>query len=194
MRGLRKHISDRVMKVVDEQADLTNMPHIGVDDNVAYSSLQLNIASAVSNGSSKCFRHVEGKANLYSDVRLTKSLGKYGGSHIDAADSESVPTAMTILSRPHPDIEEEYFYMLDCGIAWAMEEFSTVYFSGLHFHGGSQPVYRDGPRQDPQTNFYRLTLIAYPPSLILDGKDAVAFAALPSNQMLRIGTEMRNPM
>lgn len=101
---------------------------------------------------------------------------------------------MTVLSKPHPDVEDEFFYLLDCGIGWQLEEFSTIYFSGLHFHGGSQPTYRNGPRMEKNIIFNRLTLIAYPPARILDGDDAIAFATLPKKKTLVIGLEMRNPV
>lgn len=101
---------------------------------------------------------------------------------------------MTVLSKPHPDVEDELFYLLDCGIAWQLEEFSTIYFSGLHFHGGSQPTYRSGSRLKPYTIHYRLTLIAYPPAKLLDGNDDIAFAALPKSKTLVIGLDMRNPV
>lgn len=98
---------------------------------------------------------------------------------------------MTIISQHCPEVEEEFFHLLDYGIAWLMEELSTIYFSGLHFHGGSGCVARYQPAND--NIFYRLTLVAYPPTQILNAQDSVALAAMPDGTPFRVGIEMRNP-
>jgi hypothetical protein len=98
---------------------------------------------------------------------------------------------MTVWSKPHPDVEEEFFAVLDAGIVWKLSEFCTYYFSGLHFHGGSMPYYKSGKRQD-ESIYYRLTLIAYPPTPLIDGTASMAFAALPGKTLLRLGKEMRS--
>lgn len=100
---------------------------------------------------------------------------------------------MTILSKHHPDIEEEFFNVLDFGIAWSMEEFSTIYFSGLHFHGGSVARYSTALDLANDDIFNRLTLIAYPPTQILNAQDCVALAAMPDGTPFKVGIEMRNP-
>src|SRR5271163_4464697 len=104
---------------------------------------------------------------------LNGSLGTFGTAHIDTGDNAGSPIAMTIISEPHPDVDEEFFYVLDFGIAWSMEELSTIYFSGLHFHGGSVARYHTAPQANNEI-FYRLTLIAYLPTQILNAKDSVA--------------------
>lgn len=125
--------------------------------------------------------------------KLNRSLGKFGGSHIDANDAVLCPSAMAVLTKPHPDVEPEIFTILDAGIVWVLEEFGLVYFSGLHFHGGSEPTYKN--KTTSSEIYYRLTLICYPPGHSLDGNAGEAFAALPGkkNNLLRIGIEMRNP-
>lgn len=124
---------------------------------------------------------------------MKASLGKFAGSHIDCGDHPVPPTALIVLSEDDPDIQDDYFYIMDCGIAWSSEEFSTLYFSGLHFHGGCQPRYRN---PDPAHIFYRLMLVAYPPTQMLNGQDAVALAALPGSgdPVFKVGIEMRNPL
>jgi hypothetical protein len=79
---------------------------------------------------------------VYSVNVFKWSLGRAAGMHIDGSDSPACPTALSNWSKPHPDVDEELFSILDWGISWVMEEFSMLYFSGLHFHGGSQPFYR----------------------------------------------------
>jgi hypothetical protein len=99
---------------------------------------------------------------------------------------------MSNWSKPHPDVEEEIFTVLDLGISWALEEFATIYFSGLHFHGGSQPFYRT-PRSHSNSIYNRLTLIGYPPNESINGTSSMAFAALPDGKLLKSYREMRLP-
>jgi hypothetical protein len=159
------------------QAELTNLPRIGSNCNVLHSNFQLNVASAV------------------EPVQCTKSsriasLGKFGGGHIDPRDCPVQPTAMSVMSRKSDDVEPENFYMLELGIGWRLEPLSTLYFSGLHFHGGSQPVYKSG-RTDKNHIYYRLALIAYPPEDIISGQDSIGFASLPNKSLLPVGYGFR---
>ncbi|TFK58788.1 hypothetical protein BDN72DRAFT_906413 [Pluteus cervinus] len=166
-------------KSLEIQANLTNLPRIGLDGNICHPTSQLNIATATSADSTE---------------DLKSSLGRFGGSHIDGADSTTAPTAMTILTEPHPDVDDEYFVVPELGLAWKMDEFTTILFSGLHFHGGSQPRYAV-VRQAPGVHYYRLTLINYPPSTYLDHPGALAFAGLPGEKgsVMTVGIEMRDP-
>lgn len=80
---------------------------------------------------------------------------------------------------------------MDAGVSWDFEDFSTIYFCGLRFHGGNRPTYPKGVVV-PSDN-YRLTLIAYTPAPMLNGTGIVALGSLPSKAVLPLGPEMRNP-
>lgn len=130
----------------------------------------------------------------HSDVVLKDSIGEFGCPHADCGDHCVVPSAMTNFTKPHPDVDPEVFCVLDHGVAFVVEEFETLYFCGLHFHGGTQPMYKS-PRTDDSI-YYRLTLIMYPPAVMLNGQSSSAFAAMPvleQTPMLRIPTEWKNP-
>ena len=98
---------------------------------------------------------------------------------------------MLVLSQEYEGVEEDMFYILDLGIGWDLEPFSALYFSGLHFHGGSQPVYRRD-RADPNFVYYQITLIAYPVDELLSGTDSVAFGTLPNGEVLPVGFDFRD--
>ncbi len=66
---------------------------------------------------------------------------------------------------------------MEFGIVWVLEEFCTLYFSGLHMHGGGLAQY--GPLHTDDSIYTRVTVILYPPQVILNGESALAFAALP---------------
>jgi hypothetical protein len=122
-----------------------------------------------------------------------KSLGRAAGSHIDGGDSPACPTAMTNLSKPHPDVDPELFSILDLGITWELTEFCTVFFSGLNLHGGRQPYYHNSSGVEKEI-YYRITLICYPPNQLLNGESSLAFAALPDGSLLKHFKEMRLPL
>ncbi|PBK90312.1 hypothetical protein ARMGADRAFT_1083167 [Armillaria gallica] len=83
---------------------------------------------------------------------------------------------MTNLTCPHCDVPEECFCLTEFGIVWALEEFSTIYFSGLHMHGGGLPQYQ--PIWTDNSIYTRITIILYPPQVTLNGESTLAFAAL----------------
>ncbi|KAF9521642.1 hypothetical protein CPB83DRAFT_900449 [Crepidotus variabilis] len=166
-------------RILATQALFTNLPRVGTDTNVAHPSFQLNVASAV-------------EPSRFKSGAAIASLGKFGSAHVDGGDSPACPTAMTILSPQNDEVEEEIFFLIDFGLGWYMEEFSTLFFSGLHIHGGCQPTYKRRKR-NRKNPYYRLTLIAYPPNDPLAGADALAFAALPNKLVLPIGYDLRNP-
>ena len=195
MKGLERGPEGLVDKM-RTQAAVANTPRIGITDNICYPAFQLNIAAAVSKRFKSGSVHFHSQIWKYSIARIVnvfkRSLGCAAGTHIDGSDSPACPTALSNWSKPHPDVDEELFSILDWGISWVMEEFSTLYFSGLHFHGGSQPFYRT-PCRINKTGYNRLTLIGYPPNESLNGTSSMAFAALPDGKLLKSYREMRLP-
>ncbi|TFK62688.1 hypothetical protein BDN72DRAFT_903035 [Pluteus cervinus] len=176
VRGMQK-ANPHMQEALHNQAELTNLPRIGHDENDGQTSYQLNIAHGTT---------------ASSDENLTASLGQFGGTHIDKNDSTTAPTAMTILSQSSDDVETEYFYVMDLGIAVKIKFGDTIFFSGLHFHVGGQPNFKDHV-VDPQP-YYRLTFIKYPSFSTLDTPSALAFAGLPpKGDVLSLSAEMRDP-
>lgn len=98
---------------------------------------------------------------------------------------------MTNLSKFSDDVKRGRFYIMDAGVSWEFEDFSTIYFCGLRFHGGNRPSYPKGVICPPDN--YRLTLIAYTPAPMLNGDGIIALGSLPSKAILPLGPEMRNP-
>ncbi|KAH6907178.1 hypothetical protein BKA70DRAFT_1223557 [Coprinopsis sp. MPI-PUGE-AT-0042] len=164
--------------LVKQRADYLNIPSIGHEDNAFFPTFQLNVASAVQS----------------KDVStLDSSLGKYGTIHPDCGDTAASVTAMTCLSKPHPDVDPDIFFIQDFGIAIVFQEFDVLYFCGLRYHGGTQPRYRDERTSDEEYN--RLTLIGYPSSKFYDQPSSSAFASLPGQpRVLKIFGEMKDYM
>ncbi|TFK59844.1 hypothetical protein BDN72DRAFT_905487 [Pluteus cervinus] len=176
VKGMNK-ISQQDRDVIHDLADLTNMPRIGVNGNVYHPTMQLNIASA-------------SRTNSQS---LSASLGAFGGVHIDERDSCLVPTALTVLTEDHEDIGPVFIILVDLGLAWKLEQLSTIFFNGLHYHVPTTPSYNPGPRKSVKP-YYRITLVNYPPSAVIDNTGSIAFASLPhSHDRLQITKELRMP-
>jgi len=125
-----------------------------------------------------------------SDGELQKHLGSFGGTHIDAKDSAGGVTAMTNLSKLPTFMHGGFFYLLEIGVYWVLEEFMTVLFCGLRFHCGSEPTYPDHSADLVPHWATRLTLVCYASSSILDGGSIMSFAAHPKHRVLTIGPEM----
>src|SRR5262245_37098255 len=122
--------------------------------------------------------------------KLQNSLGPFGGKHIDSKDSPGGVTGMTNLSKLPSFVHPGFFYLLEIGVYWELEEFMTIYFCGLRFHCGSEPTYPDELAGRVPGWATRMTLVSYAPSSILDGGSVIPFAAHPKNQVLTIGPEM----
>ncbi|KAF6751574.1 hypothetical protein DFP72DRAFT_850693 [Ephemerocybe angulata] len=164
-------------ELLKERADYLNVPHIGDPRNTAFPTFQLNIVAA---------------ADADDASELANSLGTFGGAHVDSGDSAGCVTAMTCLMPPHPDVDEDVFFVQDFGIAIILEELSTVYFCGLHFHGGSQPRYVSGLHKDG-TLYIHLTLIAYAPSTFFDTPLSEVFVAVLSKEkVVKIFSEIKD--
>ncbi|KAK0471902.1 hypothetical protein IW261DRAFT_1571360 [Armillaria novae-zelandiae] len=176
-----------VSGIMTQWADLTNFPKTGGFDRYAgfsssvnfWPALQMNLASAC-----RGKHHTDGNERLSptdedADAQgsLKKYLGKYGGNHSDGGDNTVIPMAMTNFTHPHPDVLEERFCLMEFSIVWVLEEFCTLFFSGLHMHGRGLAQY--GPLHTINSIYTRVTIILYPPQAILSGKSALAFAALP---------------
>lgn len=115
------------------------------------------------------------------DGRL-ESLGQAGAPHCDGGDSPVALTCMFNLSRSHPDIDPELFTVLGLGFCCILPELSSLYFSGLYLHTGTQPVY-SLPRKS-KSKYIRVTCILYPSQAVIHGQGSLAFATTPKTSDL----------
>lgn len=100
---------------------------------------------------------------------------------------------MTVLSEGRNDVEEDLFTVMDVGIVLAITEFDTVFFSGLHFHGGTQPIYKTNAERKAYPHV-RMTLVAYPPCSFFEASTSSAFATLPgpAGTVMKVYSEMKD--
>ena len=119
-------------------------------------------------------------------------LGLFGSSHMDSCDLGAVSKGMTILTQTYNGVEEEYCYIFNLGICIKMEEYLTVIFNSLHYHSGCQPTYSTDHLNKSRAHVW-LSLIDYPPDLILEGVNTVALEVLPNGTLLPVGFDLQNP-
>jgi hypothetical protein len=117
------------------------------------------------------------------------SLGEAGNLHYDSQDSPVGLTCMFNLSEEHGDVGEELFTVLGLGICFAIPPLCGVYFSGLYLHTGTQPVYAN-PRTDMR-DYYRVTLICYPPKDVLHNHGSLALGRAPGGEVAKHTSEVR---
>ena len=72
-----------------------------------------------------------------------------------------------------------------------LTEFASLCFSGLRLHGGFPPT--AAPGTIPDKSSYRLVVVCYPPSLILDGQGVNSFGSLSNHGLLTIPPEATHP-
>jgi hypothetical protein len=180
--------------MMDQRAEYLNVPRVGDPDNSCFPLFQLNIASAAHPGHGEWYWYMAGSCmanNSTSATTLDASLGKYGTIHPDCGDTACSVTGMTSLSKPHPDVDNDLFFIQDYGVAIVFSEFDVMYFCGLHLHGGCQPIYK--PTRTSDEEYVRITLIAYPPSKFFDIPSSSAFASLPgAPRVLKLYGEMKD--
>ena len=87
------------MQLLQEHADITNLPRVGVDENVAFPAVQANIAPAVSLDNSLGIilqQHIYLLTTYLSDKGLESSMGFFGmtDGHTDDGDDEAGLTCM----------------------------------------------------------------------------------------------------
>ncbi|KAJ3713433.1 hypothetical protein C8R42DRAFT_727320 [Lentinula raphanica] len=125
--GLAK-VDPTLKERMDRQAELTNCPRIGFIHNTCWPSVQLNLASiGVGQGGSQendGERRSSWKEKGKEKGSL-KSIGQFGGPHLDGRDHEIFPTAMKNWSKCDENIAPEYFTIYELGWVWRLEEYST---------------------------------------------------------------------
>jgi hypothetical protein len=117
-------------------------------------------------------------------------MGKFGILHLDFKDAVAALTSMFPISKLDKDIHCGFFALADAGIIFELEYLSTLYFSGLHFHGGTAPTYPPGTIVS--LDAHRCVLVNYPPSALLDGDSVIAFGGLPNRTHFGVGPEFNS--
>ncbi|KAI0039292.1 hypothetical protein FA95DRAFT_1612685 [Auriscalpium vulgare] len=146
------------------QAELVNAPRIGTYRNTCFGNTQLNVSPAV--------------ADDDAATDLTEHLGDFGGPHFDGGDSVSGLSGMV----SWPDLPAGYdpgtFHLIELGAYVVLDGLNMLYFNGLRLHGGTPPRAPRG--QEVVNSAYRLVVVCYPPSVILENHGITALAALRS--------------
>ncbi|KLO05202.1 hypothetical protein SCHPADRAFT_1003018 [Schizopora paradoxa] len=158
---------------------INNLPAIGVDDNQGFfSQQQINLAG------------VEKAESLEG---LDKNMGKAGLPHYDPKDCPQGYTCMFATSnfdgfgdRIHPG----FFHFLEVGLYVKCSNFRLVYFSGLHFHGGSPPRAEHGFDDIPDW-CTRFNNILYPNDFLLSGFIAMVLAVSAALGRIELFSAMR---
>lgn len=158
---LKKIAPQNWIELQEKRFDINNLPCVGHDSNHGFfSQLQVNLAGAEAHDSSR---------------GLDANLGRAGKSHYDGHDCPQGYTAMFSMSNfgkhvIHPGM----FHFLELGLYINMVNFQIVFFSGLHFHGGSPP--RAAPGHEVPDDATRVVNVLYPNDPLLNGTLPVVLA------------------
>lgn len=132
---------------------------------------------------------------------LADALGQFGHSHIDENDSGAALTSFTLIPSFPDDYESGYFAYHDYMVYIAPTEISLLFFTGLHFHGGTAPS--PPPGIPPIPSAYRLGIVCYPNGKIMQGESRNALVPFCGSgdkgeknhhhkDVLKIPPELRN--
>ncbi|KAJ3897346.1 hypothetical protein F5879DRAFT_927913, partial [Lentinula edodes] len=170
-----KQLLPQEYKVLEDNAELHNVPRIGTDDNVCFTGVQLNIADP---------QPEEDKPTCI------ETLFFFGGVHIDKGDSNGGRTK--ILSFPDlPDgWEGGRFHLVEFGLYIELDGLVIANFSGLRLHGGTPPLAPTGA--DIPAWAYRSVVVLYPQGPILDGRVVMNLSADEDGVPMQLTPKMRD--
>lgn len=146
----------------ERRCAINNLPNVGHDSNKGFfSQHQVNVAGVESSDSSD---------------GLDKNMGKAGLAHYDAHDCPQGYTCMFPTSN-FEDVEcihPGMFHFLELGMFVRLNNFRLIFFSGLHFHGGSPP--RAPPGFVIPDYLTRWMNVLYPNDVLLAGSIPLVIA------------------
>jgi hypothetical protein len=196
MKALEEGLAE-ILENIKINAELTNVLTMGTVLNVGYTAAQLNVSPAESLTSGKCIDQMYinciSKA-LFSENTLTKSLGPFGQSHRDRKDSPGYYSHMIAMSDLPNGYDPGRFFILYPGVFITLDNYSSINFSGLRFHGSTPPrapACADSSELQWATRF---CLIHYPPRGQTSGGQRYALGALPDHSIFFIPPEMTQAM
>ncbi|KAJ3885797.1 hypothetical protein GG344DRAFT_82325 [Lentinula edodes] len=170
-----KRLLPQEYKVLENNAELHNVPPIGTDDNVCFTGVQYNVAKP---------QPEEDKPTCI------ETLFFFGGVHIDQADSNGGRTK--ILSAP--DLPEGWeggrFHLVEFGLYVELDGLIIANFSGLRLHGGTPPLAPTGAEIPAWA--YRSGVVLYPQGPILDGRVVMNISADEDGVPMQLTPKMRN--
>lgn len=165
-----------------------NLPRFGTDDNVAYATAQLNIASA--NAGKRVMLTNGGLINIFHAETLETDMGLFGSAHEDVHDNPAFYT--NIMSNPDLPIgyDPGNFFILHFGVFIVMKRHTGVNFCGLRRHGSTPPTAPLGVEPEPWA--YRFVVVSYPPQGLTNGNCRYVLGALPGNKPFSVPPEVIN--
>jgi hypothetical protein len=191
------------MRLLEEHAEMVNLPRVGVDENVAFPAVQANIAPAVALHEALGIErslHIHITCLLFNfllliEAGLERSMGFFGltAGHTDDGDDEAGLTCMISNSRIPDDYEPGRFHLFGPGMYVIVKPKSASIFSGLGRHGGTPPIAPFGAAVLPDAT--RLVIVFYSPKVALSpGGTSMPLASLPNGTPLLLGPEITNPL
>lgn len=187
-----KRLLPQEYKVLENNAELHNVPRIGTDDNVCFTGVQYNVAKPQPEEDSEFQSSFIYLFCLIIFVEPTciETLFFFGGVHIDKADSNGGRTK--ILSAP--DLPEGWeggrFHLVEFGLYVELDGLIIANFSGLRLHGGTPPLAPTGAEIPAWA--YRSVVVLYPQGPILDGRVVMNISADEDGVPMQLTPKMRN--
>ncbi|TFK73104.1 hypothetical protein BDN72DRAFT_246738 [Pluteus cervinus] len=173
---------DYLKDTLKKNAELNNVPSIGVADNHCFPGMQVNFAPAIP----------------FEDCKTQglQGMGDFGSvdGHRDRGDSPAGMTTMVSCSRLPEDYEPGTFFLLYLGVGFVLITSLVCTFLGLYKHGGGPVIAPEGAvKVEPSA--YRVILVLYPPASAISaaGVNHIPLSSLPNGDLFKLGAEMTSP-
>lgn len=167
---------------------------VGAKTQHIFSNVQVNISTSELFDACECygsFRLPQLNSGLLV-VDLARSLGFFGGVHVDNKDDGAFPTGMLFYPTDQPGYTSGRFYIVDFGIAITPKPRDIAFFTGRHHHVGTPSRAPKGANV-VSLDAYRLTLVCYPNGNTVRGTAPTSFAPLGHGDgVLQVTPEMRH--
>ncbi|KAF9470136.1 hypothetical protein BDN70DRAFT_902360, partial [Pholiota conissans] len=156
---------EEIMKFLQMNAELANLPSCGVSGNVAFSSGQINFAPAKRLGY----------------VGSTTSLGQFGEKHCDKGDFAGSYTHITTFMTEGAQ-DTGRFFLSYPGVYIPTSKYSSFVFSGLRHHGSS-PALAPAQTSDAKLKkIARINLVSYLKKRCADSDQRFGLCSIPGGK------------
>jgi hypothetical protein len=185
-----------IIERLDTQANLRNLFPVGIVDNKAFQTAQINAdkVHARSSRKSTCRISVLNNLTCHLGSGITDTDVRFSKAHNDRDDNTGGGTAITNMSRLPPDYQGGRMHLMEHGLYICHDRLKTFYMSGPGRHVGTPALAPAGMEEKDIPKWYaRVIAVAYASKRVLDNDRVIwPLCLLPNGSPIEWTPEMSN--